>query len=131
MGELLAKAASEQITTQPDALVPVPIHPDRLLERGYNQALQIAQIVGHRMNIPVDPQCTERLFHQPPQVKLNARDREKNIRRAFGVCGDVAGKNLTIIDDVFTTGATSNSLARVLLQASAQSVSVWAFARTP
>ncbi len=131
MGELLASAVKERLHNQPVALIPVPQHHDRLLERGYNQAQQIAEIVSQRLHIPIDSKCTERVLYQPPQATLNARDRAANIRRAFSVCADVKGKDLIIIDDVYTTGATTNALARVLLKAGAERVSVWAFARTP
>lgn len=131
MGELLANAVIADASGRPDALIPVPQHQRRLLERGYNQAVQLAEIIGRRMNLPVDQYSTERTLYQPPQVKLNAREREVNIRRAFSVNRDVTGQKLAIIDDVYTTGATTNALAGVLLNAGAKQVSVWAFARTP
>lgn len=131
MGELLANAVTTQHTILPNVLIPVPLHHDRLLERGYNQAFQIADIISQRMDIPVDQKSILRIDRQSSQVKLNARDRAKNMRRAFSAVGNVTGKKIAIIDDVYTTGATAQALANTLIKAGALSVSVWAFARTP
>ncbi len=131
MGELLASAIATRQTTTPDFLVPVPLHQERLLERGYNQAHKIADIIGQRLSIPINARSVQRIDQQGSQVTLNARDRAKNLRRAFIAVDSVAGKNIAIVDDVYTTGATAQALATTLLKADANSVSVWAFARTP
>lgn len=131
MGELLANAVSTHHTIQPDVLIAVPLHQTRLLERGYNQAFQIADIIGRRLQIPVDQQSVRRDYALGSQVKLNARDRATNMRRAFSAVGNVKGKKVAIVDDVYTTGATAQALATVLIKAGAVSVAVWAFARTP
>jgi len=131
MGELLALKISEGCSTWPDCLLPVPLHHSRLLERGYNQAFQIADIVSKRLCIPVEQDCASRITSQASQVQLNARDRTKNLRSAFSVTTRVTDKKIAIIDDVYTTGATTRSLAMTLKKAGASSVSIWAFARTP
>ena len=132
MGELLAQQISQGCSIWPDCLIPVPLHHSRLLERGYNQAFQIADIIGKRLNIPVEQDHVRRITSQAPQATLNARDRSKNLRSAFTVDASVVnGKNITIIDDVYTTGATTRALALTLKKAGASRISVWAFARTP
>lgn len=131
MGELLAKQISEGCSIWPDMLLPVPLHHSRLLERGFNQAFQIADIVGRRLNITVAQDIVTRSAGQATQVKSNARDRAKNLRKAFAVNSPVTDKKIAIIDDVYTTGATARSLASTLKKAGAAKVSVWAFARTP
>lgn len=131
MGELLALQVSEGCSIWPDCLLPVPLHQSRLLERGYNQAFQIADIVGKRLSIPVEQDYVRRITSLASQVQLNARDRTKNLRSAFNVTTKVTDKKIAIIDDVYTTGATTRSLALSLKKAGAASVSIWAFARTP
>ena len=131
MGELLAQQVSQGCSIWPDCLVPVPLHQSRLLERGYNQAFQIADIIGTRLSIAVEQEHVSRIASQASQVKLNARDRSKNLRSAFNVTQPVTDKRIAIIDDVYTTGATTRSLASTLKKAGARSVSIWAFARTP
>ncbi len=130
-GELIANAVeSSQNQHPPSALLPVPLHQDRLLERGHNQSLQIARIIGSRLGIPVADGDVERTISQVPQAGLNARERDRNIKRAFSARSQVP-ERVAIIDDVYTTGATANSLATTLLNAGAEEVSLWAFARTP
>ena len=131
MGELLAQHVSQGCSIWPDCLIPVPLHHSRLLGRGYNQAFQIADIIGRRLHIPVQQDCARRISSQAPQATLNARDRSKNLRSAFAVNASVANNKIAIIDDVYTTGATTRALAATLKKAGAQSISVWAFARTP
>lgn len=131
MGELLAQAVLKRHRVWPDVLIPVPLHHERLLDRGYNQAFQIANIVSNRLTIPIDQHSIQRVDKQSSQVKLGARERDKNMRRAFTAVDDVAARKIAIVDDVYTTGATAQALARTLIKAGALSVSVWAFARTP
>ena len=129
MGELMAGAAAA--VTRPDLLVPVPVHRDRYIERGFNQASSLASVIGKRLNIPVDNTLARRVFAQPPQARLNARQRRTNVRGAFEANEVGTRRHIAIIDDVLTTGATCESLATTLKKSGCQRLSVWAFARTP
>ncbi len=132
IGELMSRAVlARPDRYQPDILVAVPLHQQRLRERGYNQAEQVATILAKRLAISIDRRSTIRVTAPSPQAQLGARARDLNIKRAFEVVGDVRGKRIAIIDDVYTTGATCRSLANSLHKAGAAGIAVWVFARTP
>jgi len=134
-GELLTdEIARNQLAGQdvlPDMIVPVPLHPSRLKMRGFNQAELIANIIANKFDIPCRPHSVQRTKPVAAQSRLTAKQREANMRAAFNVVENVAGKAIAIVDDVLTTGATARSLARPLRRAGASHISVWAFARTP
>lgn len=134
LGELLTEtlsADSERPDWQPPAaIVPVPLHPRRLRTRGYNQALELARVVGRRLAIPVNHRCCRRTRATQAQTELDERLRLTNIRDAFEVTEPLP-RHLAILDDVVTTGATVSELARRLTQAGCERVDVWALARTP
>lgn len=131
IGELLFQSIYPQYTTLPDWLIPVPLHEERYRQRGFNQAHVIANHLSARLHIPLDDSAVTRIVASDQQAALGARDREKNMRRAFTVSTTVHGKSIAIVDDVYTTGATCTALAKSLLTAGASRVDVWAFARTP
>jgi ComF family protein len=114
-----------------DALVPVPLHPRRLRERDYNQALLLCDAVGKRMGLEVIPDGLERVRETPPQTGLPLEDRKRNVRKAFAVkrADRITGRRLILVDDVLTTGATANECARMLKRAEAKSVGVLTLAR--
>lgn len=112
-----------------NGIIPVPLHEGRLMERGYNQALLIAQGLSFYLGIP----CCDwfrRIKATEPQNRLKPGEREENLRNAFQLqCGaDVAGKDWLIVDDIFTTGTTANELARVLKEAGARKVGIYVIA---
>lgn len=113
------------------ALVSVPLHPERLLQRGYNQALEIARSVSHELRLPILRAGILRSRSTRQQTALDAVERRHNLAAAFTVTRDLRGLRLAIIDDVITTGATVNSLALSLRAAGATHVEAWAVARTP
>jgi len=100
-------------------------------ERGYNQALEIARPLSRELAIPLDTRVCVRLRATPPQVGLEREDRQQNVRGAFGIIGPVAAQHVAILDDVITTGGTTGEMARVLRQAGASRIDLWAVARTP
>ncbi len=111
-------------------VIPVPLHPGRLRQRGFNQALEIArplQARGYR----IDNRCCVRSRATGAQSRLTAATRRENMADAFEVRRDVHGERLILVDDVVTTGATLDALARVLRCAGAQRVEAWVVARTP
>lgn len=113
-----------------DGLVPVPLHGSRLRERGYNQAVEIAQALGAQLRLPVLTRGIHRHAAAAGQTGRSAAQRLANVRDAFAVTRNVAGLKLAIVDDVITTGATVNALAARLVAAGAEPPEAWAVART-
>ena len=129
VAQLLSKAAICQ--PLPDVLIPVPIHPNRLAERGFNQAELLARHAAQALSLPIDPLAVSRLKDQPAQSQLNANQRDQNLRGAFRATTDLSGKRVALVDDVVTTGATARAVASQLRRARAADISLWAVARTP
>jgi ComF family protein len=115
----------------PDAVLPMPIAPDRMRERGFNQATEIARYACSEFGIRVLPGIAQRTSAGVPQASLPWRERAKNVRGVFKTHSDFAGKTIAVIDDVLTTGSTLDELASVLKRAGARSVTGWIVARTP
>lgn len=116
----------------PDALLPVPLHPSRLRERGYNQALELARPLARAFAIPLCSDVLVRMRATSAQSDLDAAARRRNVRGAFRVAGDAAlPAHIAVIDDVMTTGTTLRECATTLLAAGARRVDVWALARAP
>ncbi|HVY64939.1 MAG TPA: ComF family protein [Gammaproteobacteria bacterium] len=114
-----------------DALVAVPLHPTRLRQRGYNQAVEIARTLGRELGLPLQLRGIERLRAGPSQTSGSATQRRASVAAAFRVTRDVTGRRIGIVDDVLTTGATVNALAGALLAAGAAGCVAVAAARTP
>ncbi|EGV31797.1 phosphoribosyltransferase [Thiorhodococcus drewsii AZ1] len=131
LGQCLAVEVNARGLSMPHALVPVPLHPRRLRERGYNQALEIARVLGRELALEVDPDCCTRIAATPPQARLDARARRRNLRRAFSAREPFGWSHVAIVDDVVTTASTIVELSRVLRRAGAERIDVWAVARTP
>lgn len=114
-----------------DVIVPVPLHPSRLRERGFNQATLLAQIVGRTLSLPVLEAGLRRVRRTRPQVGLRPSERAANVRDAFAVPDSavVRSKTVLLIDDVLTTMHTVDECARVLVNAGAKAVYVAAVAR--
>lgn len=113
-----------------DAFVPVPLHATRQREREFNQAEEIARLLGRRAGIPLLP-ALRRIRYTTTQTRLDRHERMENLRNAFRVRHSprVQSRHLVIVDDVFTTGATVDECARVLRLAGAASVRVVTVAR--
>jgi len=116
-----------------DILVPVPLHPARLRERGFNQSALLAIKLGKNLGIPVEPFSLRKICPTPPQVGLTMKERVKNVSGAFQVKDkNIFNKKIVLlIDDVLTTGATVSECSRVLKRAGARAVDVLTLARTP
>jgi len=113
----------------PDVIVPVPLHKKRLLQRGFNQSLEIARPISKRLKIPIDYKYARRIKYTKAQMELKADERRKNIKGCFAVASMPAYKHIVIIDDVVTTGSTSDELARTLKQAGVERVGLWTVAK--
>lgn len=112
-------------------IVPLPLHPARLAERGFNQAAEIARALSRLTGIAVDVRSALRVRDTAPQTALPWRERAANVRRAFACERDLAGMNVAVVDDVMTTGATLDEFARTLKRSGAARVENWVVARTP
>lgn len=113
------------------ALVPIPLHWFKRLRRGFNQAELLAQVLERELNLPLDPSLLKRTRYTVSQTRLSEKERRKNIKGAF-ICPHpekVKGKNLVLVDDVCTTGATLREAARTLKHAGARTVWVITLAR--
>ncbi len=112
-------------------IIPVPLHIERLRERGFNQALILAKAIGKKYSIPVNFSLLKRTKSTLTQTGLDKSQREKNIRGAFTVTdkAQAKGKNIILIDDVYTTGATLNQCAKTLIKAGAGKVAALTLSR--
>ena len=118
-GVLAEKAALDVLNyNHVDLIIPMPMHPQRLKERGFNQALEIAKVLTKNAREKLDYKSVERQTLTPPQASLPLKARVKNIKGAFKVNTDkldkLQGKRIAIVDDVMTTGASLNELAKTL-----------------
>jgi ComF family protein len=132
LGTLLADAAGAALSggePVPQALVPVPLHPRRERERGYNQAWELARVLGRELGIPVVANLVLRTRETPPQASLDAAARRTNLVGAFALRRAPGVERIALVDDVLTTGATLGELARVLRAAGAGRVTAWTVAR--
>lgn len=132
LGRWMARAGAD-LLGEADLLVPVPLHRMRLFSRRFNQSAALAKVVSRESAVPVETMALERVKPTPPQVGLTRSQRAANMQGAFRVREEkriaVEGKNIVLVDDVLTSGATVNAAARVLLRARAERVDVLVFAR--
>ena len=128
----LKEALSDsRITQEPfDAFVPVPLHPTRIRERGFDQIGALVEVLGKRSNHPIWP-CLRRSRYTESQTRFSRKERLQNLRNAFELRKgtSVLGKRLLLVDDVLTTGSTLDECARVLMGHGAKSVRAVAVAR--
>jgi ComF family protein len=112
-----------------DLLVPVPLSTVRLRERGFNQALEIARRLAHGSGLPLELAGVSRQRDTLPQAMLPWKERRRNIHNAFACTADLAGREVIVVDDVMTSGATLAELAATLKAAGAARVRNWVAAR--
>jgi ComF family protein len=116
-------------------LLPVPLSNQRLRQRGYDQAWELARALGKVLGLRSEARALCRPIDTAPQSTLDRRSRALNLRGAFHVDPawrpNVAGKHIALVDDVMTTGASFRATTHALLDAGALSVDVWCVARTP
>jgi ComF family protein len=117
-----------ELVADADLIAPVPLHPRRIRQRGFNQALLLAHAFPE---VPLGREVVVRVRHTVPQVELKPKERRDNVKGAFVVPNPalVKGKNVLLLDDVFTTGATVRECAKVLLKSGARRVDVLTVAR--
>ena len=115
---------------QPEAIVPVPLHPTRLREREFNQAEVLAELAGRRLGLPVND-CLRRTRYTLTQTDFHREERFENLEGAFTLRrgAQTEGRSFALVDDVLTTGSTADACARVLREAGASAVVVITVAR--
>lgn len=115
LAKWFGSSLSGQITAdEHDLLLPLPLHPSRLRERGFNQSAEIARAIHNRLGIPMSVGYVTRVRATPPQAALPLKERAKNVRGAFECTADLTGKRILLVDDVMTTGSTLRECARIL-----------------
>ena len=130
LGRILIEKLQMAQMPHPELLIPVPMHRFRLIHRGFNQSFELARQASKALGIPIAMHDLRRHRHTPAQSGLDAISRRKNLKGAFRWRGgDLAGKNVVLVDDVITTGSTLAECARVLHRHKAKSVTAWALAR--
>lgn len=133
LGPLLAVFAADWLKDLPSPLIiPVPLHPKRLRERGFNQSLLLAKYVTEMLGADQDNLILRRTRYTRPQTGLKSAERRKNLRGAFGLVDKkaVRGRSVILVDDVATTGTTLNACARVLKRAGTKRVFGLVLAKT-
>jgi ComF family protein len=128
LGELLGRARRAQGPPWPTLVVPVPLHPLRLRERGYNQAAEVARHAARVLELRCLPRALARVRATRPQSGLGAGERAANLVAAFVARAPFAGQRVALIDDVVTTGSTAAAAAAALRAAGAAQVELWAAA---
>ena len=134
--KLLGDLMTEKIHTDwytngclPEVILPIPLHAKRLKERGFNQALEIANPIAKSLSIPLDRHGVVRIKHTAAQSSLHAAERKLNMAQAFELRHDYRGKHIAVLDDVITTGHTMIEFCRLLKSHGARKIDVWCCAR--
>ncbi|MEN6372756.1 MAG: ComF family protein [Armatimonadota bacterium] len=140
LGPILAAFVVDYLRGKRDQLrrvgciIPIPIHPARLRYRGFNQSEILAEEIGKAFGLPVLMNVLNRTRPTRPQINLKREDRHSNVEGAFevepGLAGRISGMKVLLIDDVYTTGSTSDAAARALKSAGAAEVHVLTLARS-
>jgi len=124
LGNLMVKYL--QFEPHPDVMIPVPLHPKRLRQRGYNQSVELAKCIKKYTGIPLDYNSCQRIKNTRPQVGLSAQQRKFNIQNSFKINRiENSWEHIVLIDDVMTTGSTVEALTKEYLQVGIQRVDVW------
>lgn len=129
LGELVYEEINTKISDMPEAILPVPLHPRRLKQRGFNQAIELARPLAKQMRIPVLIDAVERQVNTPSQTGLSKKQRRRNLRHAFQVTQTLPYSHIVLLDDVITTGQTVSALAERLKSAGVKQVDCWSVAR--
>jgi len=130
LGDLLGAGVLQRgLHRQADVIVPVPLHPLRHAERGFNQSAEIGRWAARRAGLGFLDGAVARCRHTRPQVGLKPAERHANMADAFECRGDLRGQRVAVVDDVVTTGSTVGEIVAVLLKAGALSADVWCVAR--
>lgn len=125
LGQLLGAAVTRAPTAFiPHGIVPVPLHPQRLRQRCYNQALEVARPLARQLGVPLHATLLQRTRNTPPQQGLSAMERRRNLRNAFALTSKALPASVLLVDDVMTTGATLRECSRILRAGGVKAVQV-------
>ena len=127
LAKLMLDALPKQVI-QTQCLIPVPLHPKRLRQRGFNQAAELSKLLAKQLKIPCELRLCSKVINTVPQVSVNSDERRKNLRQAFRSKA-IPYQQVTLVDDLVTTGSTANELARILKQEGVARVDLWCCAR--
>lgn len=129
-GRALSRLSCEvwRAAPRPDALVPIPLHRERLRQRGHDQALGLARDAALALRLPLAHRVLQRTRHTTPQTQLDAAGRRSNLRDAF-LAGQPCPAHVVLVDDVVTTGSTLLAAAAALRRAGAVRIDAWVVAR--
>jgi ComF family protein len=129
LSELLHEAWCDGFSIGADLAVPVPLHPARQRDRGYNQAALLARAFGRRTGVEIEPRLLRKLRNTPPQARRSRAERLTGLSRAFLARPEVKGAEVLLVDDVCTTGATLRACAAALRKGGATAVRALVLAR--
>ncbi len=129
LGELLTQAIIKSGNPLPSLILPVPLHPKRLKERGFNQAIEIAKVIGKNLKIPIDTESVIRIKNTKAQSNLKSVDRQINLENAFKLNKKITATHVAILDDVLTTGATIRSLSNAITSPEIKKITIWCCAK--
>jgi ComF family protein len=131
LGSLMAECCARYYTTGiplPSMLIPVPLHKQRLRQRGFNQATELAKWVKRRLGVPIGYGCLQRVKYTEAQMELPLAQRAGNVKQVFAAKRAIP-EHVAVIDDVVTSGHTIQALSQVLQKAGAKQIDVWCIAR--
>jgi len=129
LGGMLGELFLNSNIALPDCIIPVPLHPRRLISRGYNQSVELARPLSRQLGIKLDTSSCKRVRATMPQADLPAKKRRGNVRNAFSITETCDYDHVLLVDDVITTGSTVNELARTIKLAGVCRIDVLAVAR--
>jgi len=124
LGQLLGNCVAAAESFAPDFIIPVPLHPSRLRQRGYNQALEVARPIAQQLAAPLVTTLLQRSRNTPQQQGLSAIERRSNLRNAFTLSSEAQALRILLVDDVMTTGETVRECCRTLISGGASEVQV-------
>ncbi|SKA69640.1 comF family protein [Thiothrix eikelboomii] len=130
LAKLLAHYFPAMIQDLPEAILPVPLHPKRLRQRGFNQSLELVRPLANKLGLPILLTEIRRQRHTDEQKKLAALARQHNLDQAFQLIRPIKYKHIAIFDDVVTTGATCAELEAILIDHGVEKVQIWCCAQT-
>lgn len=129
LGQLILNAKEKNASPDPECLIPVPMHPKKIKQRGFNQTLLLTRFLAKKLQINYDVAHCHKRVNTPPQAQMDRKKRAKNLREAFSV-SKIPYQHVALIDDLLTTGSTLNELAKQLKGAGVTRVDIWCCART-
>ncbi len=121
--------AIKTVDKKPQCLIPVPMHPQRIRHRGFNQAAILTKLLAKKLQLPCHINSCKKIINTAQQASLDGKQRQKNLRHSFKA-KKLPYQHVALVDDLLTTGATANELAFTLKKAGVQQVDIWCCART-